>query len=61
MAQLNQQELTNLRHLIYDHQTAAGKLQSYAQQCQDQQLKQLLQQQAQEAQQTVQKLMSFLQ
>ncbi len=58
---ISQMELQNLRELISDHQTGATKLQEYAQQCTDQQLKQMLQQSAQSAQQTTQKLMSFLQ
>lgn len=61
MTNLNQQELSNLRHLIYGHQTAASKLSTYAQQCTDPQLKQFLTKSANEAQSTTQKLMSFLQ
>jgi hypothetical protein len=61
MAQLNQQELQNLRHLIGSHETAYQKLQAYAQQATDPQIKQMFQQSAQEAQNTKQKLMSFLQ
>ncbi len=59
--QLSQIELQNLREIINNHQTGAAKLQAYAQQCSDHQLKQMLQQSAQSAQQTTQKLMSFLQ
>lgn len=61
MAQLNQQELQNLRHLIGSHETAYKKLQTYAQQATDPQIKQMFQQSAQEAQNTKQKLMNFLQ
>lgn len=57
---LNQQELQNLRHLIGAHQTAEKKLNFYAEQCQDPQVKQMFQQSAQSASQTCQKLMSFL-
>ncbi|MCG8499802.1 MAG: spore coat protein [Firmicutes bacterium] len=60
MAQLNQQELQNLRHLIGSHETAHQKLNTYAQQCSDPQIKQMFQQSAQDAQNTKQKLMSFL-
>ncbi len=60
MVQLNQQELQNLRHLIGSHETSYQKLNTYAQQCTDQQIKQLFQQSAQDAQNTKQKLMSFL-
>lgn len=58
---LNKLELQNLRHLIYSHETATNKLETYAQQCGDPQLKQMFQQSAQSAKTTKQKLMSFLQ
>lgn len=61
MAQLNELELSNLRHLIYSHETSAQKLEQYSQQCTDPQVKQMFQQSAQEAKNTRQKLMSFLQ
>ncbi|MBM7661877.1 spore coat protein CotF [Bacillus mesophilus] len=60
MANLNELELQNLRHLIGGHETCATKLDTYAQQCQDPQIKQMLQQHAQSARQTKQQLMSFL-
>lgn len=60
VAQLNQMELQNLRHLIGGHQMIASKLNTYAQQCQNQQIKQMFQQGAQSAQQNAQKLMNFL-
>lgn len=60
MTQLNQLELQNLRHLIYSHETSAKKLESYAQQATDQQIKQMFQQSAQDARSTMQQLMSFL-
>ncbi len=60
MSQLNHMELQNLRHLIGTHDTAMQKMQTYAQQCQDPQLKQYFEKSAQDAQQTKQKLMSFL-
>jgi hypothetical protein len=59
--QLNKMELQNLRELIGSHQTTGKKLRSYAQQCQDPQVKQLLQQGANDADNTTTKLMSFLQ
>ncbi len=59
--QLNQQELQNLRHLIGSHDTASRKLEEFAQQCNDSQLKQMFQQSAQSAKSTRQKLISFLQ
>jgi len=58
---LNKQEVQNLRHLIGSHETAAKKLEEYAQQCVDPQLKQMLSQSAQEAKTTKNKLLSFLQ
>jgi len=60
MAQLNQQELQNLRHLIGSHETTAQKLQSYAQQAVDPQIKQMFERSAQDSRNTKQKLMSFL-
>ena len=57
---LNKQELQNLRHLIGSHDTASQKLEEYAQQCVDPQLKQMFQQSAQSAKTTKQKLISFL-
>ncbi len=60
MSQLNHMELQNLRHMIGAHDTAFQKMQTYAQQCQDPQLKQYFEKSAQDAQQTKQKLMSFL-
>ncbi len=57
---INQQELQNLRHLIGSHETASKKLDQYAQQCTDPQIKQMLEQSAQSASSTMQKLMSFL-
>lgn len=60
MSNLNQLELQNLRHLIGSHETAYQKLNTYAQQATDPQVKQMFQKSAQEAQSTKQKLMSFL-
>ncbi|NLM46015.1 MAG: hypothetical protein GX200_04350 [Firmicutes bacterium] len=60
MSMLNQQELENLRHLIGAHDTGAQKLETYAKQCQDPEIKQMFQQSAQRARQTKQQLMQFL-
>jgi len=60
MAQLNQLELQNLRHLIGSHETAFQKLQAYSQQASDPQVKQMFERSAQDARNTKQKLMSFL-
>lgn len=61
MAQLNQLDLQHLRHMISGHATVANKLEAYAQQCSDAQLKQLFTQDAAAARDNRQKLMSFLQ
>ncbi|MCX7715543.1 MAG: hypothetical protein N2171_07425 [Clostridia bacterium] len=60
MSQLNQQELQNLRHLIGAHDVAYQKMQTYAQQATDPQIRSYFQQSAQDAQKTKQQLMSFL-
>lgn len=60
MSQLNQSELQNLRHLIGAHDTAFAKMQSYAQQAQDPQIRTFFETCAQDAQKTKQKLMTFL-
>ena len=60
MTGLNELELQNLRHLIGGHETAAKKLEQYAQSCTDSQVKQYFQRSAQDATNTKQKLMSFL-
>jgi hypothetical protein len=60
MAQLNQLELQNLRHLIGAHETAYQKLQVYAQQADDPQVKQMFQKSAQDAQRAKQQLISLL-
>lgn len=61
MSQLNQIELQNLRHLIGAHETACLKMQSYAENSMDPQVKAYFQKSAQDAQNTKQKLLSFLQ
>ena len=60
MANLNQIELQNLRHLIGAHETSYQKFNTYASQCVDPQIKQLFTKSAQDALNTKQKLMSFL-
>lgn len=54
-------ELQHLRHMIGCHDTTANKLECYAQQCNDPQLKQMFQQDAMAAKQSKQTLMKFLQ
>ena len=60
MANLSQVELQNLRHLIGAHETSYEKLNIYASQCVDPQIKQLFTKSAQDALNTKQKLMTFL-
>lgn len=60
MANLNQLELQNLRHLIGAHCTIEKKLEFYAQQCTDTTLKNMLTKDAQDAKASKEKLMSFL-
>ncbi|HHW46232.1 MAG TPA: hypothetical protein GXX17_04895 [Clostridiales bacterium] len=60
MSQLNQLELQNLRHIIGSHDVAYQKLQSYAQQATDMQVKSYFEKAAQDALKTKQQLMSFL-
>lgn len=60
MSQLNQMELQNLRHLIGAHETAYQKMQSYAQQATDPQVKSYFEKSAQSAMSTKQKLITFL-
>jgi len=60
MANLNQVELQNLRHLIGAHDTSYQKLNNYASQAVDPQIKQMFTQAAQDSLNTKQKLLSFL-
>lgn len=60
MAQLNQMELQNLRHVIGGHDTASKKMQTYAQQATDPQVKSYFEQAAKDAMDTKRQLMSFL-
>ncbi len=60
MAQLTQMEANSIREMVGCHQTYAAKLNTYAQQCQDTQIKQMFQQAAQSAQQSSQKLTQML-
>ncbi|MDD3314463.1 MAG: hypothetical protein PHH05_03000 [Syntrophaceticus sp.] len=61
MPQLNEQELQNVRHFIGSHETCAQKLKTFAQQCQDPQIKEMFQQSSQQAENTKQKFISVLQ
>ena len=59
MANLSQVELQNLRHLIGAHETSYQKLNTYASQAVDPQIK-IFTKSAQDALNTKQKLMTFL-
>ncbi len=60
MSQLNQMELQNLRHLIGAQETSYKKMQTYAQQATDSQVRDYFEKSAQSAQNTKQQLLSFL-
>lgn len=60
MENLNLIELQHLRHLIGAHETAYQKLNTYAAQAVDPQIKQVFTKSAQDALNTKQKLISFL-
>lgn len=59
MANLSQVELQNLRHLVGAHETSYEKLNNYAAQCVDPQIKQMFTKSAQDSLNTKQKLMTF--
>ena len=60
MASLTQIELQNLKHLIGTHDTSYQKLNTYAAQCVDPQIKQMFTKAAQDSLNTKQKLLTFL-
>ena len=60
MSNLNQVELQNLRHLIGSQDTCYEKLNNYASQCVDPQIKQMFTGAAQDSLNTKQKLLTFL-
>ena len=60
MSNLSELDLQNLRHLIGAHETSYQKLNAYASQAVDPQIKQVFTKSAQDALNTKQKLMSFL-
>ena len=60
MADLNQNELQNLRHLIGAHDTAFQKLNTFSSQAVDPEIKQTFAKAAQDSLNTKQKLMGFL-
>lgn len=60
MSNFNQLEFNSIREVTLAHQTMACKLDSYAQQCQDPQIKQMFTQASQSAKQSAQKLTQML-
>ncbi len=60
MAEINQMELQNLRHLIKMADTNYQKLNNYAKQAEDAQIKQVFTKSAQDELNAKQKLMTFL-
>lgn len=60
MGNLNELELQNIRHLIGAHCTIEKKLNDYASQCTDPELKQMFTKDAQDAKASKEKLMIFL-
>lgn len=61
MSNLSEMELQNLRHLIGAHDTAHCKLQAYAEEAKDPQIKQYFTKSAASAKQTKEQLMGYLQ
>lgn len=61
MTNISELDLQNLRHLIGGFETNHCKMQGYAEQAQDPQIKQYFQKSAQSAMQGKQQLMQFLQ
>lgn len=60
MTNLTQQELLNLRHIISNNEISYQKLNTYASQAVDPQIKQMFTKSAQDCLNIKQKLMSFL-
>lgn len=60
MADLTEAELQHLRHLIGAHETSYQKLNTYASQAVDPQIKQIFSKAAQDSLNTKQRLMGFL-
>ena len=61
MANLSELELQNLRHLIGGFDTTKSKMEDYASDTKDPQIRQFFEQGAQSAQKNKQQLMDFLQ
>lgn len=61
MANLNELELQNIRHLVGAHCNIEKKLEYYAQQCTDPVIKNMMMKDANDAKASKEKLMAFLQ
>lgn len=61
MSNISELDLQNLRHLIGGYDTTHCKMQEYAKEAQDAQIKQFFEKGAQSAMQNKQQLMKFLQ
>lgn len=61
MTEISELDLQNLRHLIGGFETTHCKMEAYAQQASDMQVKQFFEKSAQSAMQSKQQLMQFLQ
>ena len=61
MTEISELDLQNLRHLIGGFDTTHSKMDAYAQQATDMEVKQFFQKSAQSAMQSKQQLMQFLQ
>ncbi|MDD7219219.1 MAG: hypothetical protein SO401_05265 [Blautia sp.] len=61
MTEISELDLQNLRHLIGGFSTTHCKMDAYAQQAEDMEVKQFFQKSAQSAMQSKQQLMQFLQ
>ncbi len=60
MANFTQSELNSIREMVTSHQTISSKLKSYADQCQDSNIKQMFNQASQQAQKSAQNLIQML-
>lgn len=61
MTNISELELQNLRHLIGGYETTHCKMTAYAEEANDNEVKQFFQKSAQSAEQTKQQLIQFLQ
>jgi len=60
MPNLSHSELNSIREVVSCHQNVSNKLQSYAGECKDQNIKRMFSQAAQEAQKSAQQLIQMI-